>query len=340
VDAYLRVLAGVLGVLVLYVAWFVYEDEEKRMQNVIEQWWLSLNELSSTTRSRQAALTAFVSRKAVDSINRFYGAPIWSTGGLIASSTMVILIAVVLGGIATSLLANSVPFGSAQPPRSEAEAQVTLLALVIYLLALIPCLLAAFSPRRRPWRRWIVVVWFGLNFYFVVDGFMRFFEGRIQASAFVFVLLGHLFLFCVAPVVVCGVAVCMRYAFTVAARSGSEWWPFVLAAGVVLLTLALVTLTGYTGLTRNEQIYVLSALLFPSLLFIPMLSLVTLIAGLLLLHRLMWPFIERVLYSWQRYKVVQNKKLLNAAGTALFGFALASEATWERIGKILAIGAG
>jgi hypothetical protein len=43
---------------------------------------------------------------------------------------------------------------------------------------------------------------------------------------------------------------------------------------------------------------------------------------IMLLHRVAWPLASRLLYSLQRYKIVQSKKILNAISVVLLGYAI------------------
>ena len=49
----LRILAGIAGALLLYVAFFLYEDEEARIQNRLEQVWTKINALQSSAMSKE-----------------------------------------------------------------------------------------------------------------------------------------------------------------------------------------------------------------------------------------------------------------------------------------------
>lgn len=51
----LRILAGIAGALLLYVAFFLYEDEEARIQNRLEQIWGRIKALQTNALSKEAA---------------------------------------------------------------------------------------------------------------------------------------------------------------------------------------------------------------------------------------------------------------------------------------------
>jgi hypothetical protein len=54
----------VLAALLLYSSAFLYEDEEGKIQNIVEGWWVRLREMESTALSKQAAFTRTVATVA------------------------------------------------------------------------------------------------------------------------------------------------------------------------------------------------------------------------------------------------------------------------------------
>src|SRR5262249_45625263 len=61
------------------------------------------------------------------------------------------------------------------------------------------------------------------------------------------------------------------------------------------------------------------------------------IAGIMLLHRVVWPLISRLLYALGRYRLVQNKVALNAAGATLTGIAITGSYGWHAILKYFGV---
>jgi hypothetical protein len=59
----------------------------------------------------------------------------------------------------------------------------------------------------------------------------------------------------------------------------------------------------------------------------------TIIASIMLLHRIIWPLTSRVLYALGRYRLVQNKAALHAAGVTLAGIAITGVYGWQTILK-------
>ena len=62
-------------------------------------------------------------------------------------------------------------------------------------------------------------------------------------------------------------------------------------------------------------------------------SLLAIIASIMLLHRIIWPLTSRVLYALGRYRLVQNKVALHAAGVTLAGIAITGVYGWQTILK-------
>jgi hypothetical protein len=66
IEVALRIAIGCAAFAILYVAWFVYEDEEKELQSRIEGWWLNFDDVRVSMISRQAAFGSVVARKATE----------------------------------------------------------------------------------------------------------------------------------------------------------------------------------------------------------------------------------------------------------------------------------
>jgi len=62
-------------------------------------------------------------------------------------------------------------------------------------------------------------------------------------------------------------------------------------------------------------------------------GLLAIIASIMLLHRIIWPLTSRVLYALGRYRLVQNKVALHAAGVTLAGIAITGVYGWQTILK-------
>ena len=85
VHILLRTLAGIAGLLLLYVAFFLYDDEEARLQNRLEQIWKRIDVLQSSAMSREGAILQGVSRTASATLDRLLGNKLLSLRSLAVS---------------------------------------------------------------------------------------------------------------------------------------------------------------------------------------------------------------------------------------------------------------
>jgi len=74
----LRIVAGLAGGLSLYAALFLYEDEQGRIQNKLEEWWVKLRDQEDSAISRHAAFMRAVARLATHGFDRVFGERVFS----------------------------------------------------------------------------------------------------------------------------------------------------------------------------------------------------------------------------------------------------------------------
>ena len=74
-ETILRLL-NAIGMVCLYAGLFLYQDEEGRFQNRVVQWWVNVETLAQTSRSRVATFMREVARLAEVFLNRLFGSPI------------------------------------------------------------------------------------------------------------------------------------------------------------------------------------------------------------------------------------------------------------------------
>jgi hypothetical protein len=68
-----RFIAGAAGVLFLYAALFLYEDEQGRLQNKLEEWWVKISDRQSIAVSRYAAFMQEIATLATSALDRLLG---------------------------------------------------------------------------------------------------------------------------------------------------------------------------------------------------------------------------------------------------------------------------
>jgi hypothetical protein len=72
-HATVRIAAGVAGVLLLYAALFLYENEQGEIQNKLEEWWVRLVDRQSGALSRHTAFMQEVANLATRGFDRVFG---------------------------------------------------------------------------------------------------------------------------------------------------------------------------------------------------------------------------------------------------------------------------
>src|SRR5271165_1487057 len=136
----LRILAGIAGTLLLYVAFFLYEDEEARIQNRLEQIWRRIDALQSSAMSREGAFLQGVTRTTSAILDRLLGHKLLSAQSIAVS-------------MAFSLASFCVWDASVIIELStRTRAVVMFCALLLAVLASLPAFVAADAPRLRVFR--------------------------------------------------------------------------------------------------------------------------------------------------------------------------------------------
>ena len=341
IDVLVRIAAGCAALAAFYVAWFTYEDEDRKLQNRIATWWLQFDDVRSHMVSRQAAFVVVVARQAIDILDRMFGPRHLAKDSVAAAASLT------LGSYFFSIVvSHAIKFGldAASPARAAVP-------LTLFAIAAAPLV----SPRLRLFPRavmWVLaaalvaVILISL-FFFVggllngepIEGFASF--RGVEAQNLVVV--GGL------PV---GVALTLfqvavaRRAMRSAIVARSEW-PIVLGMALVAVPVGIMLGLGAMAVSAMDS---LEAITLSSILFLVLIvtgatcvvttalfALVAAVAGVMLLHRIAWPLASRILYALERYRLVQNKLALNAAGATLAGIAITGAYGWRAIVKHLGI---
>src|ERR1700675_1902978 len=69
----LRLIVAACGVVLLYLAWFQYEDGEGNVQNTLERWWMSLSDSQNSAISKQTAFMREAAKGTGQSLIAFSG---------------------------------------------------------------------------------------------------------------------------------------------------------------------------------------------------------------------------------------------------------------------------
>jgi hypothetical protein len=90
-DIAVRTLAAVAGCLLCYAALFIYEVEEKRIQSTLETWWVLLDDMRKTATGRHAAFLAVAGRMAHLWLGKLFGVRLISVRSIGTSACLSIL---------------------------------------------------------------------------------------------------------------------------------------------------------------------------------------------------------------------------------------------------------
>lgn len=300
-DYLLRAL-NTLGWLLMYCALFLYEDQEGQIQNRIAQWWIKVDDARIVAHSQAAAFLQGVARLTVRGFDCVLGERLVSlrfAGVSLCLSIASVSLMAVVGAIRTH-----------QSPRGP-----LLLSAGLIALALVP---AVFEGR------WVLRLWGLLVFVAVLRpmGYILFVLYSVKGTAFAGRTLGYIAL-PLAVSFVCDVSyVTLTRWMLRRVSTGSRVYEVALMVAVNLFILYLVFLgpiqlgARVFRYWRGGGVAIMLSFALNAIDFFA--GSAALLLGLaLLIHRLLWPIVEKPLYALQRYGVISNKKLLWGAGLAL-----------------------
>jgi hypothetical protein len=301
----LRVLAGIAGAVAMYAARFLYEDEQGRIENRLEEWWVRLDDQRNAAVSRHTAFMREVARFEDRGFDKVFGHKLFSVEAFGASSALSALSMLAFGSLLVSLTGRPVVG--------------TLLLIFTLLLGMI-----TFVGSRRSLGRLFIpfaVVFVGSAVTGVTHG-----------SLYPVVLL--------AAIIVSFISDMLFIAMTrwILRRSASLR-QFAAIIGLVTLNVFLATLLSvvpYLLVAYSREMFgrMTSALVIIfNLLDSLIASIFILLAVVLLAHRLFWPLVSRPLYALRERGL--RSKAFYTVGSALIGYAAAGERVWRFLDKLI-----
>jgi hypothetical protein len=310
-----------LGTVLICVGLLLYEDEEGKFQNKVEEWWIKLSDKQKASRSKVAAFMQGVAQLTGSGFDRLFGQHLFSL--------RVVPVSIYLSLASFFLLALLVVPSAKFTPGTSRHAAFF---LFVYFLAL--GLVPGFFKNK-----WILRVWWAIipAALLSISGFMVFvFKTRGARSAFYGIgLVALLFV----SSLVCDLIYIALTRYVLRRISGIDRIPEILLM-VFLNQLALVApVYGpiYAGLWISKYAQMAGGMVLISIMF----NFIDFLAGfaalflalLLLLHRLFWPAVQRPLYAIYRFAPIKQKKWLVSIGIALL--TLPSHATLGALKAIL-----
>jgi hypothetical protein len=337
-----RALAGSAGVAILYVAWFVYEDEEKLLQSKIESWWLQFDDLRQNMISRHAAFISIVAQKAKEALDRLFGPILLATDSVAVATS--------LGVTGVFLVEVYYKYTHADLGASWEVAAIAGIAFVAFVCGIAPLASARFRRLPRVLLRVILVC----VVLYTIGVFITFIVYTINGdvpSGFLSMLSLATYSLALPLGFVAGIALTLlqiviaRRAMELTVASKSEWpiiaGMFLVSVPIGIVISLLVVLATKFDFNSSGAFTTAYGILFTLVSLMGVMSIIAvafwlLIAGItsvMVFHRITWPLASRVLYALPRYRVVEKKKTLNAVGIALLGVAISGATGWQVILK-------
>ena len=319
----LRILAGVVVALLLYVAFFLYEDEEARIQNRLEQIWQKINALQGAAMSKEVAFLQGATRTTSTILDRLLGHRLLSLQSVAVSMAF---------SLASLCLWLSVEERAYTHPLFFSV--VLFIVLVLFALGSIPAFAASgrlprrnlrFIPTTKPYLVSLIVLVISAAFWGAREvGF----AAGLLGTDFIVILGVLLDVFFIAF---------FRWVLGTICRVSSLWAVALLLALTTTVTVLLigpaVDQVLHLGLYEYQErvapvgwikhggpLYV-SSVSGTNLVDAACLLLLLVVMLILLAHRLLWPLIKRPIYAANRKQLIKNTKLLGAFGTMLLLYA-------------------
>jgi hypothetical protein len=295
----------VVGVLAAVAAFLLYEDEEGRLQNRLELWWVTIDDKRNAALSWTAAFLQGIAIQTRAAFDRIFGSKPVSMQ-IFGVSFWLSLASVSLVAVLTSLVTSQ-----------NGKLQFVWLTCSCVLMALVP----AFAPYR-----WLRVLWYGV----LVWMFVNFFDftlfvyqrgdSHLASRILIYVAIAEGVSF-VCDVIYIALTRWSLQNASQAVRDRQVYACIALIGVAIILFFVLLIGPIFVGLrvARHSLVVGGAILLCFGLNSISLLTtlLMAIIAILLLVHRVFWPMLQRPLYALQRYDILKNKVALWAVALVL-----------------------
>lgn len=315
-------LVGILGLALLYCALFLHETEGGQLQNRLEKLWIDIDDLSKAALSKQTAFLQRVSAMAKSALNKLFGARLFSAGVISAS------LCFSLGSALLLLLAVGDLLGLVITQNTKSYALVV--GIVSFLVGLLPV------PFRYLGFAWVV------GFVSLMLHSERWSQFRFLTEEVLPVFFGGL----LSDVLFIALS---RWCLQKCSELKNGWKIASLltvngCVGLALISPLILQISLNIEVFRHQDsqfvvVYRPSIFLGASNGISGVMSLLFVVLALVALtHSLVWPLLNRPLYSLQRFGVARNPKLLAAASVTCLLFAWPHSPLIFGITKLLHLG--
>ena len=327
ISIVIRTITVVLALIILYLSAFLREDEEGKIQNLVEGWWIRLNDLKSVALSKQMAFMRTVAAIANSWFDRLF------TKKLLSPTAICVSMCYTVASLALGYFGYLYLFA---PP----DVHLLVLTLGVGITAVFVFLgtVRSFLKTERTQRIWLFSICLIITLFFGLahSGFGTYHGSRIARSVDESLVFIALFM---------GSVIC-DFSFITLNRLALRWIKqsnsFGPSVGIVIGNCVLAALYVWIpaqlgGIGTGTQLggigtgthygwnpwsggwwkraaawialaNILTA--FVALVFV-------VVAFIMIIHRLAWPVLERLVYALARYGIFRHRKALALSGVAL-----------------------
>ena len=314
-----RALVAVVGCALLYMAFFLYEDERGQIQNRLEKMWMSIDDGAREARGRNTAFLREIVRIADSTFDSIFGSRILSWRSIIVSACYSIssyAISCVAGTLSNESLVSSrllpvrIAFllGWLAPPVQLFPTHAwksACIAVIFGLLGSLPTLI----PERR------VIAWLAMTGLGIGGAFSLVLHADSGARLSFLMLMALLLAVGSDFLLLSADRKLLRWSLSAPRMRGLL---AIILVNVLLGLLVLVPQFFLTDLPRKEweqMTWTVVLLACSANLFTTFIAfLIVLSATTLVLHRLIWPLVARPIYAASQFEVIRNSKLLGSVG--------------------------
>jgi len=326
-------MAAIFGALVVCLASLTYEDEEGRFQNKLEDWWIILDETRTTSLSWTASFIQAVARLTGSCLDRVFSKRLFSP--------RTIAVSIILSGASFFLSCSMIiafPFISVpNVQNSHSAMDAFIMFLRFSAFAIIPAMSESSYLPWKPWLPrllrlywWTVIAWFTLG----IAPFMFFIYFSSPNGQMTGRQLIGMIVICLGISLLCDVSYIaftrwMLRHISKTDRISGIMMPILmqivflalLLVFPVYMGLKIITLLGFVATALFISIFLNSIDIFATLAAF-------VVAILMLIHRLMWPILQRPIYAIQRVSLINRKGWMWSVGVMLLTYSITGFPEW------------
>lgn len=330
-----RVVAGIVGTSLVFLASLTYEDEEGRLQNKLEDWWIALDERRIASLSWVTSFVQAIARLTGRGLDRIFGKSLFSPRAVAVSTILSISSLFLTASISLEFLPHSAHIPGAKGTPTALGAFISFLRIGAF--AMVPAL--SESPN-WPWGAWfpnlLRICWWALIAWNVgqLMPFLLFLLAWSPKGAMTGTQLLSIVLFVFMISLVCDISY-VAFVRWMLRRISSVGNVAGIILGLVLQAVplgVLIVVPVYLGakILPVLETFGLAMILSIALNTIDILTVVAvlIVAVLMLTHRLVWPIFQRPIYAIQRMTFVKSRRWLWSVGIALLTVAVTRLPEW------------